>query len=87
MENINNDNIHFMLGEAFYQKNNMLISLINQYIRENNIKLTKRQILCGIYYAEIGYFTRSRYYKSTGFGEFTDELYYEYYDKYNHLLI
>ena len=39
-------------GEALYRKNNIIIALINLFIREHNIKTTKMDILAGVYQAE-----------------------------------
>lgn len=42
-----------LLGAAVFHKNNIIIALLNLFIREHNIPTTKMGILQGIYYAEV----------------------------------
>lgn len=48
----NRNIIEELLGAAVYHKHNVMISIINLYIRENDIHLTKMGILESIYYAQ-----------------------------------
>ena len=76
-------NIEEMLGCAIYKKNDPLISQINLFIKDNNINIDKKRVVESIYWA--GNRENSRKHKNTltTYGEFTDDMYREYKDKYN----
>jgi hypothetical protein len=85
------DDIENLIGEAIVKKNSIAISLINLYILENNIKITKNGVFMGIYYAKF----REEYTRATegiifsriscaDWGE-TPSHFGEYYEKYNHI--
>lgn len=86
-DNIKPQNIGSLLGESIVNKNTIGVSLLNLYIRENNIKITKKDILEGIYWSECREKSREERFNNVilDFCDFTNEIYNKYYIKYNYM--
>ncbi len=90
--NARNDNIEQLLGEAIVQKNSIAISIINSYILENDIKITKNGVFKNIYYAEcrkeINRARNAILFSRVSFDDFGcySANFGEYYEKYNHII-
>lgn len=85
LENNIVSNIETFYGSAISANNILMISLLNLFVRENNIKINKSNVIREIYYADCrhDYEKQLKLYSSRiEFGSFSGEIREEYISKY-----
>ena len=85
LENNIVSNIETFYGSAISANNILMISLLNLFVRENNIKINKSNVIREIYYADCRYDYEKQlklYSSRIEVGSFSDEIQEEYISKY-----
>ena len=75
-----------LLGTAVSHRNPVAISMINLYIVDNNVRLSKSELMREIYYANCRLESSKFATREISFKEWDDDLYHEYLHRYGDLI-
>lgn len=83
---VSEDYVSHIMARSNYYKNDKVLSFSNNFVRENDLNVTKKQI-CKAFWRIECYESSKRLQADElpNYGLFGENIYYKYYDKYNYL--